>query len=51
LSAPITLGVNLPTGIRLRPSPEPRTHVYVRVGIKVTGIGEMIFSPVEKVAI
>jgi hypothetical protein len=51
LTAPITLGINLPAGIRVTPSPAPRTHVYVRAGIKVTGIGEMIFTPITKLAI
>lgn len=50
-TAPVTLGVNLPTDIRKTPSPAPRTHVQARIGLQVTGIAEMIFSPVVEVEI
>jgi hypothetical protein len=50
-TAPITLGVNLPTDIRLTPSPAPRTHVQARIGLQVAGIQEMIFSPLVEIEI
>jgi hypothetical protein len=46
---PVTLNVALPPRIRQTPSPAPRTHVQARVGIKVVGITEMIFSPVVEI--
>lgn len=48
---PVTLTVGLPRRIRQTPSPEPRTHVQARVGIKIVGVSEMIFSPVVEVAL
>lgn len=48
---PVSLTVALPANIRVTPSPEPRTHVFVRVGIKSAGLAEMIFSPLIKLAI
>lgn len=50
-TAPVTLSASLPPRIRQTPSPAPRTHVQARVGIKVVGIAEMIFSPVVEVAL
>src|SRR5690606_22672248 len=46
-----TITVNLPEDIRLTPSPEPRTEVQVRIGLKMEGVGEMIFSPLFEVGI
>jgi len=45
----ISLSVNLPDDIRITPSPDPRTAVFARVGIKVVGKADMIFSLVEQV--
>ena len=46
-----TLSVNLPPDIRLTPSPEPRTEVQARIGVKILGVAEMIFTPVFEIDI
>ena len=46
-----SLTVNLPANIRLTPSPEPRTEVQARIGLKIAGVSEMIFTPVFEVGI
>ncbi len=46
-----TITVNLPADIRLTPSPEPRTVVQVRVGLKTVGVAELIYTPVFEVGI
>ncbi len=51
MTDPVTLNVKLPDNIRVTPSPAPREHVHVRVGIKVVGLAEMIFSPLVKLSI
>lgn len=51
LSAPITLSVTLPDDIHVTPSPDPRTDVFVRVGVKTVGRSEMLFTHVQKVGI
>ena len=51
LNAPITLSVNLPANIRVTPSPESRDSVSVRVGVKTSGVDEMLFTQVYKIAI
>jgi hypothetical protein len=50
-SGPITVNVTLPSTIRLTPSPEPRTSVFVRVGVKATCSGELAYSQVQKIGI
>lgn len=47
----ITVTVNLPANIHLTPSPEPRTSVYVRVGVKPTGLTELAYTQVYKIDI
>lgn len=47
----ITVTVNLPDDIHLGPSPEPRTSVYVRVGVKPVGLTELAFTQVYKIDI
>jgi hypothetical protein len=51
LSAPITLSVDLPANIHTTPSPESRDSVSVRVGVKTSGVDEMLFTKVYKVGI
>jgi hypothetical protein len=50
-NAPISISVNLPADIHVTPSPARRDHVFVRVGVKTVGVAEMLFSPVQKIAI
>jgi hypothetical protein len=47
----ITISVTLPADIRVTRSPEPRTHVYVRVGVKAVGVTELAYSEVVRLAI
>ena len=51
MTAPISLTVALPENVRVTQSPDPREHVFVRVGVKSTGLAEMIFSPLVKLPI
>jgi hypothetical protein len=46
-----TLSVVLPANIHVTPSPARRDFVYARIGIKVVGLTELIYSPLFKVAI
>lgn len=50
-NAPISISVNLPANIHQTESPVRRDHVFVRVGVKTVGVAEMLFSPVQKIAI
>lgn len=47
----IDLSVELPDDIRVAPGPDPRTAVFVRVGVKTAGVADMIFSPVYEIAL
>ncbi len=47
----ITQVVNLPADIQILPGPEVRNTVYARIGVKTTGLSEMIFSPLVAVDI
>lgn len=50
-NAPITISVNLPPDIFETGSPARREEVFVRVGVKTSGVSEMLFTQVQKVAI
>ena len=47
----ITISVNLPATIYQSNSPWVRDFVYVRVGVKTTGVTEMLFSPLTEVGL
>jgi hypothetical protein len=47
----ITITVNLPADVHQLPQPEPRTHVFVRVGVKSVGVTERVYTNVYKIAI
>jgi hypothetical protein len=47
----VSITVNLPSDIHLTPSPARRNDVFVRIGVKTVGVGEMLFTPVHKVGI
>jgi hypothetical protein len=49
LGTPVTISLPLPSGIELTPSPQPRTHVFVRIGVKTVGVAELIYSPVQEI--
>lgn len=48
---PITITLRLPKSILLTRSPDPRTTVYARVGVKTQGVTELAYSDVEAVSI
>src|SRR5690606_23181620 len=48
---PITFSVNLPDNSYETGSPARRERVYVRVGVKTSGIAEMLFTPVYTIEI
>ena len=51
LNGTINLSVALPSDIRVRPGPEPRTAVFARVGIAIVGKEDMVFSEVLEVGL
>lgn len=51
LESPISLAVELPESIWVKPEPGTRENVFVRIGIKTVVVSEMLCSPVEKVGI
>lgn len=51
LSDPITISVNLPSNIYQSNSPWIREYVFVRVGVKTSGVEHMLFTPVYKINI
>lgn len=48
---PITITLRLPESIRETRSPEPRTVLYARVGVKTVAVNELAYSPVNAVDI
>ncbi len=48
---PITITLRLPKSILLTRSPDPRTKVYARVGVKAVGVTELAYSPVQAIDI
>lgn len=51
IDGPVRVSVDLPPDIHVTPSPAIRKEVFVRVGIKIVGVSEMIFSPIHRVGI
>ena len=47
----ITITVNLPADVHRMPQPEPRAHVFVRVGVKPVGVTERVYTHVYKIDI
>jgi hypothetical protein len=51
LDGSLDLAVELPDDIDVRPGPDRREDVFVRIGVKTVGVSEMLFSPVHKVGL
>jgi hypothetical protein len=47
----ITITVNLPANVHQLPQPEPRKHVFVRVGVKPVGVTERVYTNVYRIDI
>ena len=45
LSAPLNLSINLPAELA------GRAYVYARAGVKMAGVQEMVYTPVQKIAL
>lgn len=43
LAAPLVFNLTLPSNLT------PRSFVYARIGVKATGIGELLYTPVQKI--
>lgn len=50
-SGQLSLSLELPDDIHLAPGPDPRTHVFVRIGVKTVGRADLYYTQVHKVGI